>query len=117
MPLHSTAIGKSILAHLPEEQVRALIASAGLPPRTPNTLTSPEALLAELETVRARGFAMDDEENEATIRCIGAALLDPGGSPVGGVSITTVTFLVSREEIEAYAPALRAATQALAPLL
>ncbi|MFK0218170.1 IclR family transcriptional regulator [Streptomyces vinaceus] len=117
MPLHSTAIGKSILAHLPEEEVRALIASTGLPRRTPRTLTDPQALLAELEEVRARGFAVDDEENEPTIRCIGAAVLGPDGRPIGGVSVTTVTFLVSREEIEAYAPALRTATEALVPLL
>ncbi|MEV0411298.1 IclR family transcriptional regulator C-terminal domain-containing protein [Streptomyces sp. NPDC050448] len=97
--------------------VSELIASAGLPRRTPKTLTSPEALLAELEAVRARGFAVDDEENGPTIRCIGAAILGPAGRPIGGVSVTTVTLIVSREEIEAYAPALRAATEALAPLL
>lgn len=117
MPLHTTAIGKSILAHLPPAEVRELISAAGLARRTPNTLTTPEALDAELATVRGRGFALDDEENEPTIRCIGAAILGPTGRPVGGVSVTTVTFLVSREEIEAYAPALRAATEALAPLL
>ncbi|MFF4297172.1 IclR family transcriptional regulator [Streptomyces vinaceus] len=117
MPLHSTAIGKSILAHLPEEEVRALIASAGLSRRTPRTLTDPQALLAELQAVRARGFAVDDEENEPTIRCIGAAVLGPDGRPIGGVSVTTVAFLVSREEIEAYAPALRTAAEALVPLL
>ncbi|KJY40952.1 hypothetical protein VR46_25580 [Streptomyces sp. NRRL S-444] len=60
---------------------------------------------------------MDDEENEPAIRCIGAAIPGPAGRPVGGVSVTTVTLLVSREEIEAYAPALRAATEGLAPLL
>ncbi|MER5728219.1 IclR family transcriptional regulator [Streptomyces sp. NPDC002138] len=117
MPLHTTAIGKSILAGLPAEEVRELIAATGLPRRTPRTLTTPEALAAELDVVRARGFALDDEENEPTIRCVGAAVLDPAGRPVGGVSVTTVTFLVTREEIEAYAPALRAATLALAPLL
>ncbi|MFE1715433.1 IclR family transcriptional regulator C-terminal domain-containing protein [Streptomyces sp. NPDC058728] len=117
MPLHTTAIGKSILAHLPEAEVRGLIAAAGLPARTPRTLTTARELSAQLAEVRARGFALDDEENEPTIRCIGAAVLRPDGRPVGGVSVTTVTFLVSREEIEAYAPALRSATEALAPLL
>lgn len=116
MPLHTTAIGKSILAHLPEAEVRELIA-AGLPARTPRTLTTARELSAQLTGVRARGFALDDEENEPTIRCIGAAVLRPDGRPVGGVSVTTVTFLVSREELEAYAPALRTATEALAPLL
>ncbi|UUU38499.1 IclR family transcriptional regulator [Streptomyces sp. NBC_00162] len=117
MPLHTTAIGKSILAHLPGTEVRELIAATGLAPRTPRTLTRAEELYAQLAEVRARGFALDDEENEPTIRCIGAAVLGPGGRPIGGVSVTTVTFLVSREEIESYAPALRAATAALAPLL
>ncbi|MFG2874902.1 IclR family transcriptional regulator [Streptomyces sp. NPDC048337] len=117
MPLHSTAIGKSILARLPGEEVRGLIAAAGLPARTPRTLTTAEALHARLAEIRVRGFAVDDEENEPTIRCIGAAILGSDGRPVGGVSVTTVTFLVSREEIEAYAPALRAAAEALAPLL
>ncbi|MER5871885.1 IclR family transcriptional regulator C-terminal domain-containing protein [Streptomyces sp. NPDC002044] len=117
MPLHTTAIGKSILAHLPDAEVRDLIAAAGLPARTERTLTTTRELSAQLERARARGFALDDEENEPTIRCIGAAVLRPDGRPVGGVSVTTVTFLVSREEIEAYAPALRSATEALAPLL
>ncbi|MBT2468276.1 IclR family transcriptional regulator [Streptomyces sp. ISL-66] len=117
MPLHTTAIGKSILAHLPENEVRELVAATGLPRRTPKTLTTPQALDAELAAVRAQGFALDDEENEPTIRCVGAAILGPRGRPIGGVSVTTVTFLVSREEIEAYAPHLRAAAQALAPLL
>ncbi|MGW7435369.1 IclR family transcriptional regulator [Streptomyces sp. NPDC054849] len=117
MPLHTTAIGKSILAHLPAEEVRDLIAATGLPRRTPRTLTTAEALHTQLAEVRAQGFALDDEESEPTIRCIGAAILDPAGRPVGGISVTTVTLLVSREEIEAYAPALRAATEALAPLL
>ncbi|MFG2981948.1 IclR family transcriptional regulator [Streptomyces sp. NPDC048258] len=117
MPLHTTAIGKSILAHLPVEEVRELIAATGLPPRTPKSVTTARALHAELAAARARGFALDDEENEPTIRCIGAAILGADGRPVGGVSVTTVTFLVSREEIESYAPALRAATEALAPLL
>ncbi|MFF4445125.1 IclR family transcriptional regulator [Streptomyces sp. NPDC001502] len=117
MPLHTTAIGKSILALLPDEEVRELIGATGLPRRTPHTLTTARALDAQLAAVRAQGFAVDDEENEPAIRCIGAAIPGPAGRPVGGVSVTAVTFLVSREEIEAFAPALRAAAEALAPLL
>ncbi|MCX5192724.1 IclR family transcriptional regulator [Streptomyces sp. NBC_00249] len=117
MPLHSTAIGKAVLAQLPPGEVQELIAATGLPRRTPGTLTTPQALAAELEAVRARGFALDDEENEPTIRCLGAAVPGPGGRPAGGVSVTTVTFLVSREEIESYAPALLEAARALSPLL
>ncbi|WP_424210711.1 IclR family transcriptional regulator [Streptomyces sp. BI20] len=117
-PLHTTAIGKGVLAHLPRDRARALIEATGLPRRTPNTLTTVEALEAELALVREQGYALDDEENEPTIRCIGRVILDARtGRPLGGVSVTTVTFLVDREEITSYAPALRAATEALAPLL
>ncbi|MEV7520187.1 IclR family transcriptional regulator [Streptomyces sp. NPDC091371] len=117
MPLHTTAIGKSVLAHLPAAEVRDLIATTGLPARTPRSLTTEEALTADLAEIRARGFAVDDEENEPSIRCVGAAVLGPDGRPVGGVSVTTVTFLVSREEIDTYAAALLAAAEALSPLL
>ncbi|MEV7616824.1 IclR family transcriptional regulator [Streptomyces sp. NPDC089799] len=117
MPLHCTAIGKAVLAGLPTAEVRALTGAAGPAGRTPNTLTTAAALEAELARVRARGFAVDDEENEPTIRCVGAAVPGPDGRPVGGVSVTTVTFLTGREELESYAPAVRAAAEALAPLL
>ncbi|MEU7551450.1 IclR family transcriptional regulator [Streptomyces sp. NPDC044571] len=117
MPLHSTAVGKSILAHLPEEEFDAFVRAAGLPERTPRTLTDVRALRAELALVRARGYALDDEENEPAVRCVGAPVLDAGGHPVGGVSVTTLAPLVAREEIESYAPMVRAAAEALAPLL
>ncbi|MFG2292182.1 IclR family transcriptional regulator C-terminal domain-containing protein [Streptomyces sp. NPDC048603] len=104
-------------AVLPAAEARTLTDAAGLPGRTPNTLTGPGELEAELERVRARGFAVDDEENEPTIRCVGAAVSGPAGRPVGGVSVTTVTFLTGLDELESYAPAVRAAAEALAPLL
>ncbi|MCB5182981.1 IclR family transcriptional regulator [Streptomyces antimicrobicus] len=117
MPLHTTAIGKSVLAALPAEEVRALLGTGDLPRRTPRTLATVVELEAELAVVRQRGFALDDEENEPAIRCLGAAVLDGAGRPVGGVSVTTVTFLVPREQLETYGPAVREAAEALAPLL
>lgn len=106
IPLHCTAIGKSILAHLPEAELDDVVAATGLPARTPATITDRRRLDAELAYIRDRGYAVDDEENEATIRCVGAPVLDPGQRPLGGVSITTVTFAVSRAELETYVPAL-----------
>lgn len=108
IPLHCTAVGKALLASLPAEEVRAIVAGAGLPPRTPATITDLGRLDAELAFIRARGYAVDDEENEATVRCIGAPLVDLSGSPIGGVSVTTVTFVVPREQLESFAPALLA---------
>jgi IclR family acetate operon transcriptional repressor len=115
--LHCTAIGKAILAYLPPDEVAAVVASAGLPARTPATITDLDALRAELAAVRERGFAVDDEENETTVRCIGAAILDRAGRPRGGVSISTVTFAVDRAELLGYAPQLHAAAQGMTDLI
>lgn len=117
LPLHSTAIGKCVLAHLPPDDVAGVLATAGLPAKTPATLTSPDLLAGELAGIRERGYAVDDEENEVAIRCLGAPVFDRGGQVVGGVSISTVAVLLSREDLLTFAPALRTAAAALTELL
>ncbi|WP_236791311.1 IclR family transcriptional regulator [Amycolatopsis sp. GM8] len=113
--LHSTAIGKAILAHLEPAERQALLAGTGLPARTARTLTDTAVLEAELAEVRARGFAIDDEENEETVRCLAAPLLDRAGAPVGGVSISTLIFQMSADQLLTYVPHLQAAAALLAP--
>jgi IclR family transcriptional regulator, acetate operon repressor len=115
--LHCTAIGKAILAYLPADEVEAVVSTAGMPARTPATITELPALREELAAVRERGFAIDDEENEATVRCLGAAVLDRNGRPRGGVSISTVTFAVDRAELLGYVPLLQATTPQVADLI
>ncbi|MFB9908655.1 IclR family transcriptional regulator [Allokutzneria oryzae] len=117
LPLHSTAIGKCVLAHLGQEELDEVLGHGELTARTPATITERDRLDTELAEVRRRGYAVDDEENEPTIRCVAAPLLDPSGRPVGGVSVSTVAFLVTREQIESFAPVVRHAAQSLATLL
>jgi IclR family transcriptional regulator, acetate operon repressor len=99
LPLHSTAIGKCVLAGLTDDELTAFVARTGLPARTPRTVTRAEDLRAELDVVRRRGYAVDDEENEDTIRCLAAPLHDAAGNVIGGVSVSTVTFLVERSQL------------------
>jgi IclR family acetate operon transcriptional repressor len=108
IPLHCTAIGKAILAYLPNDELDSVVATRGLPGRTPATITDRRRLDAELAFIRERGYAVDDEENESTIRCVAAPVLDAGGRPLGGVSVSTVTFVVSREKLESFVPDLLA---------
>jgi IclR family acetate operon transcriptional repressor len=117
LQLHCTAIGKAILAHLPPDEVEAVVATAGLQPRTPATITDVGTLHAELAAVRERGYSVDDEENEPTVRCIGAVVLDRAGRPRGGVSVSTVTFAVERAELLGYVPLLRAAAARVADVV
>jgi IclR family transcriptional regulator, acetate operon repressor len=92
VPLHCTAVGKAMLAATPADDVRATLARTGLPARTEHTLVDPEALLANLRSARSQGYALDDQENEANIRCIGAVIFGPRGLPVGGVSMSSLIY-------------------------
>jgi IclR family transcriptional regulator, acetate operon repressor len=92
LPLHRSAIGKAILSHMPEAQVRQIAERTGLPAATPNTITDVEALIEHLAEARRRGWATDEEENEEHTRCIGAAVLDADGRPLGAVSLSALVF-------------------------
>ncbi|WP_328299353.1 IclR family transcriptional regulator [Streptomyces sp. NBC_00435] len=117
MPMHATAIGKAVLAHLPPEEVESIVGAAGAPALTPRTLTDRDRLAADLSRVRTRGYAVDDEEHEPSVRCLGAPVFDGAGAPVGGVSLTAVTFLTTRAELERFAPALLEAARGVERLL
>jgi IclR family acetate operon transcriptional repressor len=104
IPLHCTAIGKALLAALPEAEVRAIVDRAGMPRRTDHTLTSKERLVAHLAGVRDRGYSIDDEENEPQIRCIGGAVFDHRHAPLGGISLTMRAFELDDECRQRLAP-------------
>ncbi len=96
-PAHSTALGKAMLAYLPRERVEGIIQRHGLPARTPNTITSPERLFEELAAIRARGFSIDNVENEEGIRCVGAPVFDHTGAVAGAVSVSGSVATISLE--------------------
>ena len=68
--MHWTALGKAILAELPRERVAEIVDEHGLPTETPNTIADQESLFDELERIRERGFALEDEERRNGIRSI-----------------------------------------------
>jgi len=70
VPLHSTGVGKAMLAGRPEAEIGPLVRRRGLERRTPHTIGTEIALLAELRSIREQGFAMDDEEHEIGVRCV-----------------------------------------------
>ncbi|RCG32536.1 IclR family transcriptional regulator [Sphaerisporangium album] len=109
--LHSTAIGKAVLAELDDDEVRAIAARTGLARLTGATLTDVGELLAHLGKVRELGYAMDDEENEPGIRCVGAAVFDHTGRVLGGISISTLAMDMEREALEELAPVVVAAAR------
>jgi len=95
-PAHCTAVGKALLAHLAERDLDALIHDRRLEAHTPNTITTPTLLKRELRTIRERGYAVDDEEIEEGLRCIGAPVRDHTGRVVASMSIAGPAFRVTR---------------------
>jgi IclR family transcriptional regulator, acetate operon repressor len=85
---HCSALGKVLLSQLSEQQVRAIVGRTGLPARTSATITDVEWLLRELEEARARGFAVDDEEDSEGVFCVAAPVLDRRGTCVAAISVT-----------------------------
>lgn len=87
--LHSTSLGKAILAYLTEAERARIIASLEpLPRLTANTISDAAALCRDLERIRQRGYALDDEENELGARCVGVPVLDGAGLPLAGLSVS-----------------------------
>jgi IclR family transcriptional regulator, acetate operon repressor len=96
---HATAAGKAILAYLPEDEVRALLAVAGMARYTPKTLTDVESLLSDLERVRGEGYALDDEEEAEGVFCVGSAFFDHQGACAGALSVTGLKLDVPLREV------------------
>jgi IclR family acetate operon transcriptional repressor len=103
IPLHCTAVGKAILAALPADEMRVAVDRTGLPARTEHTITSVDALADHLETVRTQGYAVDDQENEASIRCIGAVVMGQHGQPLAAISVASLTYDLTGPKITRYA--------------
>ena len=94
-PFHASGIGKAVLAHLTPERVTAIARREGLERYTETTKASIDDLNADLETIRARGFAIDDEERYPGMRCVAAAIFNEYGEPLGGISVSGPTVRVT----------------------
>lgn len=103
LPMHCTALGKAILAFSDSDDIRAVLTTP-LISRTPNTITSVEALEHELESIRKRGYAVDNEENEAGIRCVGAVIFDYTTKPIGAMSISAPRDRMDQERCDSLGP-------------
>lgn len=86
--MHHLSAGKAIMAHLPRQQVEEIIDKHGLKQRTGNTITDEEDLYAELEQIRERGYACNDEEEVEGLRAVGAPITGPDGEVLGALSLS-----------------------------
>ena len=88
VPLHATALGKAVCAHLPDAELRRILGNEGLTAFTSTTARSIQELQQQLARVRRDGHALDDQEMEPGARCVAAAILGREGRVVGGLSLS-----------------------------
>lgn len=99
-PLHCTGVGKLLLLNYTPAQIDSLVEKKGLPVFTSNTIATKKQLLQELEQVRRRGFAYDNEECEIGAKCVAAPLYDYTGQVAGAISVTGPIFRMTSELIK-----------------
>ena len=107
MFLHSTSVGKCLLAWLPKHEIEMLVKRQGLKKRTPKTITTMTKLLADLENTKAEGCAMDDEENSLGARCLGAPVFDVTGNVVAALGTSGTLTQVDEASLPRIAEALK----------
>lgn len=88
LPAHCTAIGKMLLACLPESALDALLSAGPLRAMTPGTITDPAALRADLDETRRRGASFEQCESNSDVACVAAPVRDHSGQVVAAMSIS-----------------------------
>ena len=109
-PAYRTAVGKALLStKLTDlQQLTEWFGAFPLERKTPNTLTTAEALLGDLEETRERHFAIDDQENEVGINCVAFPIfLDGSAAPAGAISVSAVSFRTPLDALIAAVPEIR----------
>ena len=113
-PLYCTALGKAVLAYLPPEQQRKIIAATHFHRFTPRTIVSVDDLNKDLHKIHRRGYALDDEETVAGARCVAVAILNRDRKVIGGISVSGPVVRVTKRQITEFAALLRAAADEIA---
>jgi DNA-binding IclR family transcriptional regulator len=86
--MHCLSLGKAMLAYFPDEKVERIVDRHGLPAKTERTITTRDALSEELERIRDRGYAIDDEEVIPGLKCVAVPLMGNDDAVLGAISIS-----------------------------
>lgn len=116
VPLYCTASGKLFLASLPLKKRKAVIERLDLVAHTKNTITDPEALLAEIESIKTNKLSIDNEELFEGMIAIGVPVTDKAGRFYSSVAIQAPVFRFTLDDVDKYVPLLREAARDLSTL-
>jgi IclR family acetate operon transcriptional repressor len=114
---HRSGLGKALMSALPDAEVRLHVSEVGMPANTEFSITEIGELLANLEVSRARGYAVDDEEDAEGIICIAAPVTTEGGRPFAAISVTGLKTGQLVDDLEVVAKQVQVHAQRLSNLL
>lgn len=106
-PFSCTALGKAMLAFLPDEQREEILATLTFTRLTSRSIRNLARLRRELARTAQQGFALDDQETELGARCVAAPILDESGKVTGAISVSGPITRISREKAQTYALAVK----------
>ena len=113
VPLHCTGCGKVLLAYQTEKVIDSIIATTGLPAHTEKTITDPQQFRQELATIRQRGYAIDNGEQEEGVRCLAVPVYGTDGKVVAAISISGPSSRVDSSRIPSFIPQLKRISSAI----
>jgi IclR family acetate operon transcriptional repressor len=108
-PMHASSLGKAMLAGLADDAISQRLHRTGMPRFTEWTIVDPDALLADIATVRKRGWAVDDQEQSEGMRCVGAAVYNEHGEVLGAISVAGPAVRVTEERLGELGPMVKRA--------
>lgn len=111
--VHTTGLGKVLLATMADPAVKRLVQMKGLPRMTPNSIGTRTALAAEIALIRKQGYAVDNQENEMEGRCV-AIRIEGTGEPGVALSVSGPVFRMDLKRVRATLPLLRRACAEIA---
>lgn len=115
--LHASSMGKALLAFNDDAVRRCLTGTKRLQRITSTTVTTPKALRAELDEIRARGWSTDDEESNLGVRCVGAPILDASGIARAAIAVQAPAVRVPDERFAELGPEVTRAAKEISTLL
>jgi len=107
LELHCSAVGKCLLAYLPETEFLRLVRDRGLTRNNENTITSIRKLKHQITQIRHAGYAIEDEEGEIGCRCVGAPVFDHSGNAIAAISVAGTTAQITTEEFAYFGQLVR----------
>lgn len=111
LPVHTTSIGKALVAYLTDNEIIEILKSRGMEKKTDKSITSRQKFLSEMKKVREFGFAVDNEENSDGVRCVAAPIFDAKGKVIAALGTSSTILQINEANLPKYVELIKESAQ------